>query len=95
MLAADTPPREIWNTKCAQCHGIDGSGKTKIGKKLSLKDYTDSDVQTAMSDSVMFFALERGVTSSDGRRIKTSYADELTYKEIESMMFFIRGLVKK
>ena len=40
MFADDTPPREIWNSKCAICHGVDGSGKTKIGKKLMLKDYT-------------------------------------------------------
>ena len=56
-----------WDNNCAKCHGADGSGNTKMGKKLKLKDYTDAAVQAAMKDEDMFKAIKEGVTA-DGQR---------------------------
>ena len=39
-----------WADQCAKCHGKDGAGDTKMGKKLSIKDYTDAKVQAEMKD---------------------------------------------
>ena len=41
------PAGENWENHCAKCHGADGKGQTKVGKKLNLKDYTDAKVQVA------------------------------------------------
>ncbi|MBM3853789.1 MAG: cytochrome c, partial [Verrucomicrobia bacterium] len=30
-----------WNEHCSKCHGADGKGQTKMGKKLGLRDLTD------------------------------------------------------
>ena len=39
------PASENWENHCTKCHGDDGKGQTKAGKKLQLKDYTDAKVQ--------------------------------------------------
>ena len=43
VRAADA--KENWEKNCAKCHGTDGKGKTKMGEKLQVKDYTDAKVQ--------------------------------------------------
>ena len=40
-----------YKKKCASCHGKDGSGKTKMGKKSGARDYRDAKVQSSFSDS--------------------------------------------
>ena len=39
VRAADA--KENWEKNCAKCHGPDGKGDTKMGKKLEIKDFTD------------------------------------------------------
>src|SRR4051812_43578509 len=39
--AIAAPAAENWENNCTKCHGADGKGQTKVGKKLNLKDYTD------------------------------------------------------
>ena len=41
-LSYAAPAAENWENNCTKCHGADGKGQTKVGKKLSLKDYTDA-----------------------------------------------------
>ena len=36
--------KEAWDKNCASCHGKDGKGETKAGKKADVKDLTDSEV---------------------------------------------------
>ena len=36
VFAADA--KENWDQLCAKCHGVDGAGNTKMGKKLKVKD---------------------------------------------------------
>ena len=36
---------ETYITKCAACHGTDGSGATPMGKKFKLRDLRSADVQ--------------------------------------------------
>ena len=44
--AADA--KTTWADKCVKCHGADGKGDTKMGKKLEIKDYTDAKVQAGI-----------------------------------------------
>jgi mono/diheme cytochrome c family protein len=39
-----------YDKQCAKCHGPDGKGDTKMGKKLGVKDYTDAKVQADLKD---------------------------------------------
>src|SRR5215831_8521236 len=58
--AADA--KALYAKDCAKCHGEDGKGETKMGKKLGAKDYTDAKVQTELKDEAGFKAIKEGKT---------------------------------
>src|SRR5437660_9953979 len=66
--AADA--KAIWAKDCAKCHGEDGKGKTKMGEKLGVKDYTDPKVQEAMKDDHMAKAIKEGIEEDDKTKMK-------------------------
>jgi cytochrome c553 len=49
-----TNAKALYEKDCAKCHGSDGKGETKMGKKLGAKDYTDPKVQAALTDDAAF-----------------------------------------
>ena len=63
VRAADA--KENWDKNCTKCHGADGKGKTKMGEKFGVKDYTDAKVQEGMKDEAMTKAIKEG---GQGRR---------------------------
>jgi cytochrome c6 len=56
---------ENWDNNCASCHGADGKGQTKQGKKLKVFDYTDAAVQAKLKDEDMLKAILDGVKDKD------------------------------
>ncbi len=90
LQAADA--KAIWEKDCAKCHGADGAGKTKMGEKLSVKDYTTAKVQDEMKDADMTKAVKDGVKDKDGK-VKMK-AFELTDEEIKGLVAHIRSFKK-
>lgn len=88
-LSYAAPAQENWDNHCAKCHGDDGKGQTKVGKKLKLKDYTDAKVQAEMTDEDMIKATADGVTDNGKERMKP-YKDELSADEIKDLVALIR-----
>jgi cytochrome c6 len=87
-LAADTPgAAEIYKTKCAACHGPDGSGQTPAGKAMKVRDLRSADVQK-LSDSDLLKAI------SDGKGKMPPYKLKLSVADISSLVAYIRGLAK-
>lgn len=86
------PAGDIWAAQCAKCHGVDGAGKTKIGQKLKLKDYSDAKVQAEMTDDVMFKAIKNGVTEGGKEKMK-AFAD-LSDDDAKALVAYIRTLKK-
>jgi len=82
-----------WDNNCAKCHGADGAGNTKIGKKLGVKDYTSAQVQADLKDADMFKAIKEGV-SVDGKDKMKSFKDDLTDAEITDLVAYIRQMKK-
>ena len=74
--AADA--KEIWEKDCAKCHGADGKGKTKMGEKLGMKDYTDAKVQEEMKDAEMAKAIKEGVKEKGTDKTKMKAFPDLT-----------------
>ena len=82
-----------WSDLCAKCHGEDGKGDTKMGHKLSIKDFTDASVQAGFTDEDGFKAIKDGVTDKNGKsRMKP--IEGLTDGEIKAMVNYVRGLKK-
>ncbi len=89
-LALAAPVAENWENHCAKCHGADGKGQTKAGKKLNVKDYTDAKVQAEMKDADMIKATAEGVVDKNGKERMKAYKDELTPEEIKELTAYIR-----
>jgi mono/diheme cytochrome c family protein len=91
VRAADA--KENWEKNCAKCHGADGKGKTKMGEKLGIKDYTDAKVQDEMKDDAMTKAIKEGVKDGDKTKMK-GFGDVLSDDEIKALVKMVREFKK-
>jgi cytochrome c553 len=90
-FAADA--KTVWEEQCAKCHGPDGKGDTKMGKKLSIKDFTDAKVQAAFTDEAAFKAVKEGVKNAEGvSRMKA--IEGLSDDEIKAAVAQVRSFKK-
>ena len=85
--------KETYAKDCAKCHGEDGKGKTKMGGRLGVKDFTEAAVQDKMKDSEMAKAIKEGVTRDD-KKVMKSYGDTLSNDEIQALVKYVRGFKK-
>ena len=89
-LCYAAPVTENWEALCMKCHGADGRGQTKVGKKLGLKDYTDAKVQAEMNDEHMTKVIAEGVMGKSGKEQMKAYAPDLTPDEVKDLVAYIR-----
>jgi len=89
-LGFAAPASENWENHCTKCHGADGKGQTKVGKKLQLKDYTDAKVQAEMKDEEIVNVITQGVTDKAGKEKMKAYKDELSADEIKDLLAYVR-----
>ncbi len=92
IRAASTP--ENYETHCASCHGKDGKGETKAGRKAQAKDLTDKAYQAKFDDAAAFKAIKEGMKDDKGKEKMKAYGDKLTDDEIKALVAYVRGLAK-
>jgi mono/diheme cytochrome c family protein len=90
--AADAPA--TWTQNCASCHGADGGGHTKAGKKVGAKDLTDGAGQKAFTDDQAFSAIKAGFKDDKGAVKMQPFADKLSDDEIKTLVAYVRTLAK-
>ena len=89
MLAA--PAAENWENNCASCHGADGKGQTKQGKKLKVSDYTDAKMQAQLKDEDMLKAVLEGVKDkASGKERMKGFKEETSEAEAKDLVAYIR-----
>lgn len=86
--------KENWTKMCARCHAADGSGNTKAGKKLNVKDYTSKDVQAKMTDEEMLKAVLEGVKDDAGKEKMQAYKEKLSEADAKDLVALVRGMAK-
>ena len=59
--------KALYEKDCAKCHGADGKGETKMGKKYGCKDYTDAKVQAELKDEAATKAIKEGYKDKEGK----------------------------
>jgi mono/diheme cytochrome c family protein len=91
VRAADV--KENWEKNCTKCHGPDGKGKTKMGEKLGIKDYTDAKVQDDLKDDAMTKAIKDGVKDGEKTKMK-GFGDVLSDDEIKALVKYVRDFKK-
>ena len=83
-----------FKTTCAKCHGEDGKGETKMGKKVGIKDLTDSKVQDKFTDEQAFKALKEGLKDKDSDKTLMKPVENLTDQEIKDLIVLVRKFKK-
>jgi mono/diheme cytochrome c family protein len=86
-LAADDGA-DLFKSKCAMCHGPDGSGKTMMGEKLKIPDLQSADVQKKTDAD-----LKALITK--GKDKMPAYETKLSKEQIDKLVAYIRDLAKK
>lgn len=88
--AADAKP--LWDKHCAKCHGADGKGDTKAGKKVEVKDMTDAKWQAAVKDDKAFKSIKEGM--KDGDKVRMKPAEGLSDDDIKALVAYTRTFKK-
>jgi cytochrome c553 len=84
--------KALYEKDCAKCHGTDGKGDTKFGKKLGCKDYTDAKVQAEMKDDKAFKAIKDGL--KDGDKVLMKPTENVTDDQIKALIAYMRTFKK-
>jgi cytochrome c6 len=77
-----------FKSRCAPCHGADGSGNTPMGKKVGAKALGSPEVQK-LTDA----DLQKTVTS--GKNKMPEFGSKLKPEQITDLVKFIRTLAAK
>jgi cytochrome c553 len=85
--------KALYEKDCAKCHGADGKGDTKMGKKLGAKDYTDPKVQEALTDQAAFKATKDGLKDNDGK-VLMKPSEGLSDDDIKALVAYMRTFKK-
>ena len=85
--------KALYEKDCAKCHGTDGKGETKMGKKLGAKDYTDAKVQDALKDEAAFKAVKEGLKDKEGKTLMKP-AEDTSDDDIKAMLAYLRKFKK-
>ncbi len=81
-----------WTEHCAKCHGDDGKGNTKMGKKLGIADLSDPKIQEKFTDADGVKAIKEGIKKDDKQAMKP--IEGLSEAEMKELVAFVRTLKK-
>jgi mono/diheme cytochrome c family protein len=82
-----------WKEQCAKCHGPDGAGKTAIGRKLHIKDFTDASNQASFTDEEATATILKGHKNASGKQIVAPFS-ALSDEDAKALVGYVRGLKK-
>lgn len=82
----------IYAKSCASCHGKDGTGATKMGKKSGARDYTTAEGQK-WTDAEGVKAILDGVTK-DGKKKMKGFTGKVSEADAKALVAYIRKFKK-
>lgn len=77
-----------YKTKCAMCHGLDGSASSPIGKKMKIRDLRSAEVQK-QTDAQLLAII------SKGKGKMPAYEGSLGADVCKQLVAYLRELAKK
>lgn len=78
----------LYKSKCAMCHGPDGSGNTPTGKAMKVPDLRSDEIQKK-TDAQLIEA------TTNGKGKMPAFKGKLTEPDIKDLVKYIRELAKK
>jgi cytochrome c1 len=85
--------KALYNKDCAKCHGANGKGETRMGKRLNAKDYTDPKVQSELTDEAAVKAIKDGFKDSHDKTLMKP-AEGLTDADVKALVAYMRSFKK-
>jgi cytochrome c553 len=82
-----------WSEHCAKCHGEDGKGQTKMGKKLSVADLTDAKTQAKFTDADAIKAMKEGIKDKAGV-LAMKPIEGVSEADMSALVPYVRALKK-
>ena len=82
---AQSAGADTYKSKCAMCHGPDGTAATPMGKMMKIPSFKDPSV-VQQSDAALI------ATTKDGKGKMPAYNGKLTDAQIKDVVSFIRTL---
>lgn len=91
MAETNEDLQKLWSKNCASCHGKDGKGKTRAGKKAGVKDLTDVEYLKSFTDERAFKSIKEGMKNKEtGKVLMKPYEKKLTDDQIKALIKFSR-----
>jgi mono/diheme cytochrome c family protein len=85
---AASPDPALYKSKCASCHGADGSGQTPVGKSMKVRDLRSAAVQKQTD-------LELTKIIAGGKGKMPAFGKQFSTAQIEGLIAHIRTLKAK
>ena len=93
LSASAADAKATYEKECAKCHGADGKGDTKMGKKLGAKDYTDAKVQAELKEDAAVKAIKEGLKDKEGKVVMKPL-EGASDADIEALVAHVRTFKK-
>ena len=92
-LARASETSDLYDKKCSVCHGDDGRGKTRMGKRFHAPDFASAKWQANAKDAELRKVIENGVVE-DGVHRMPAWKGKLTPAQIDGLVQLVRGFGK-
>lgn len=86
MVSADNAIMNVYNNKCAKCHGQNGQATTR-GGNLGANNFADINWQKSVTDE------EISNTITNGKKKMPSWKGKLSQTEIDGLVHYVRVLL--
>ena len=83
----------LFEKNCVKCHGADGKGDTKMGKKVNVKDLTDAKIQAEFTDEQAFKTIKEGKKDKEDK-ILMKAIEGASDEEIKALVAHVRTFKK-
>lgn len=86
----------LYDTYCAQCHGLDRNGKgiNTVGLAVQPRDHTDAKSMGDMSDEHIFNAIKGGGLAINKSILMPSWKGVLNDDDIHELVRYLRDVCK-
>lgn len=86
----DTAIVNLFKRECASCHGEDGAGQTRAGRRAGVKDFTDAEYQATWTDEEAFDVISTATKDGEQLKNKKPFAEKLTAEQITLLVQHVR-----